>query len=97
MRDLPQLSVAHSMPQFLPARAHKAASVSETHVFSPTSGTEPSTICQPHTFGVPEAPQTCGGAHVPQLATVRALPQLSAAVTLPQFLPCREQNAWFVS
>jgi hypothetical protein len=83
-RELPQLSFAVTLPQFLPTRVQNAASVSAVH------GGIPQTLAV-------TAPQVCGEVQVPHEVTVRLVPQLSAAVTLPQFLPMRPQNAVSVS
>jgi hypothetical protein len=83
VRDVPQLSGATSLPQFLPSRAQYAASFSAV---------------QPQTFEGPPPPHvTPVPLHVPHEATVRGLPQLSFAVTVPQFAPARAQNAASVS
>jgi hypothetical protein len=84
-RELPQLSFAVTVPQFLASRVQNAASVSAVH-----GGT-------PQTLAV-TAPQVWPGVvQVPHEVTVRLVPQLSAAVTFPQFLPSRAQNAVSVS
>jgi hypothetical protein len=85
VREVPQLSAAVTLPQFLPRREQNAASVSAVH--------EP----PPQTLAVPPPAQVCGEVQVPHEETVREVPQLSFAVTLSQFLPRREQNAAFVS
>jgi hypothetical protein len=83
VRDVPQLSAAATLPQFLTSRVQYAASVSGV---------------QPHTFAVPPPPQlTPVPLHVPHDATVRGIPQLSFAATVPQFAPARAQNAVSVS
>jgi hypothetical protein len=82
VREMPQLSLAVTLPQVLPRRVQKAGLVSFVH---------------PHTLTVLPPPHVCGAVHVPQLFTVRIVPQLSAAVTLPQFLDRRVQNAAFDS
>ena len=56
MRDVPQLSVAVTLPQFLPRREQKAASVSGVHVVVPPHA--PLSV-QTAPQGHPEAP----GAH----------------------------------
>ena len=84
VRLAPQLSMPVRLPQFLPRRVQKAASVSELQL---------------QTFGV-TAPQVLGDVQpAPKLqsATVRRVPQLSAAVTLLQFFPSLAQNAPLVS
>src|SRR5512140_96644 len=73
VRLVPQLSLAVTLPQFLPSRVQNATSLSAV---------------QPHTLatgGVAPA-HVCGAVHVPQF-TVLLAPQLSLAVTLSQFLP----------
>jgi hypothetical protein len=85
VRDVPQLSLAVTLPQFLPRREQNAVLVSGVHAG------------WPHTLAVPPPPQVCGDVQVPHELTVRDVPQLSLAVTLPQFLPRREQNAVLVS
>jgi hypothetical protein len=83
VRDVPQLSVPVTLPQFLPSRVQNAAFVSGAH---------------PHTFAVPPPPhETPVPVHAPQEATARLAPQLSAAVTEPQFFLIRVQNARSVS
>ena len=82
MRDVPQLSLAVTPPQFLPSREQNAVSVSAE---------------QPQTLALPPPAHVCGEVHVPHELTVRDVPQLSLAVTPPQFLPSREQNAVSVS
>lgn len=81
VREAPQLSVAVTMPQFLPTRVQKAASGSGV---------------QPQTPAVPPPPHVCPAMHVPQTA-VRGLPQRSLALTAPQLLPCAAQNSASVS
>jgi hypothetical protein len=81
VRDVPQLSLAVTVPQFFPSRVQNAASASAV---------------QPHTLAVPPPAHVCGEVHVPQ-SVVREAPQLSLAVTLPQFFPSRVQNAPLVS
>ena len=82
VRDVPQLSLAVTPPQFFPNREQNAVSVSAE---------------QPHTLAVPPPAHVWGDVHVPQELTVRDVPQLSLAVTPPQFTPSREQNAVSVS
>ena len=82
VRDVPQLSLAVTPPQFFPNREQNAVSVSAE---------------QPHTLAVPPPAHVWGDVHVPQELTVRDVPQLSLAVTPPQFFPNREQNAGSVS
>jgi hypothetical protein len=84
VRDAPQLSLAVTLPQFLPSRVQNTGSVSAV---------------QPHTFATDGVapPHVCGKVHDPQFTLVRLVPQLSAAVTVPQFLPSRVQNAGSVS
>jgi hypothetical protein len=77
VRDVPQLSAAVRLPQFLPCRVQNVALLSGV---------------QPHTFVVPPPPQVWGVVHVPHDVTVRLVPQLSFAVTPPQFFPSRVQN-----
>ena len=79
--EVPQLSLAVTLSQFLPSLVQNVG---------PVSGV------QPQTFVVPPPPQVCGVLHEPQL-TVREDPQLSLAVTLLQFLFRRVQNAVFPS
>ena len=74
---VPQLSLAVTLPQFLPKREQKLALDSGG---------------QPQTLSVPSPPHVCGEAQVPQ-STVLGVPQLSLAVTLPQFLPKRVQKS----
>lgn len=83
LRALPQMSVPLTVPQFLPRRAQKAASVSVQ--------------VPPQTLGVPPPPQVSGAVQEPHEVTVRAALQLSVPLRLPQFFPRREQNAAFVS
>jgi len=85
VREVPQLSLAVTEPQFLPRREQNAVLLSAVHVVPP------------QTFAVPPPAQVCGEVQVPQELTVREVPQLSLAVTEPQFLPRREQNAVLVS
>jgi hypothetical protein len=83
VRAVPQLSAPGTVPQFLPYRAQKAASVSGV---------------QPQTLGVPPPPHARPvPKHPPQDAAVRAPPQLSMSETEPQFLPNRAQKAVSVS
>ncbi len=70
VRGDPQLSVAVTVPQFLPSRAQKAASDSAVH---------------PHRFAIPPPPQLAGRVQVPHIA-VRGDPQLSVPVKRPQVL-----------
>jgi hypothetical protein len=84
VRDVPQLSLAVTLPQFFPRREQNDAFVSGVQLV-------------PHTLVVPPPPHVCGEVHVPQELTVRDAPQLSLAVTLPQFFPRREQNDASVS
>ena len=80
---MPQLSLATTVPQFLPRREQNWESDS---------------ALQPQTLATPPPPQVWGEAQVedPQL-TVRPMPQLSMELTEPQFLPRRLQNWLFVS
>jgi hypothetical protein len=75
VRLAPQRSVAVTVPQFLPSRVQKAASVS---VHAQTF--------EVHALGAAHVTPRAA----PQ-STDRAEPQLSVAVTVPQFLPSREQ------
>src|SRR4051812_12417282 len=68
VRDVPQLSAAVTLPQFLPSREQNVVSVSGVHD-------------APHTLAVPLPAQVWGEVHVPHEVTVRDVPQLSAAVT----------------
>jgi hypothetical protein len=79
VRDVPQLSAATTLPQFLPRRAQNAASA---------SAVQPQTL-----FTAPPPHVTPVPLHVPHEGTVREAPQLSFAVTGPQFAPTRTQNA----
>jgi hypothetical protein len=84
VREVLQLSLAVTLPQFLPRRVQNAVSVSGAQAV-------------PHTLAVPPPAHVAGEVHVPHEATVRETLQLSAAVTLPQFLLRRVQNAASVS
>jgi hypothetical protein len=73
----PHVSVAATVPQFLPSRVQSAASVS----------------AQPHTLVVPPPPHvTPVPEHDPQFTLLRAAPQLSVPETVPQVYPSRAQN-----
>lgn len=80
-RQVPQLSYAEGVPQFLPTRAQKVGL---------------SSAAQPHTLARPLPPQVNDPLQVPQL-TDRCWPHKSLPVTVPHDAPMRTQNWVLVS
>jgi hypothetical protein len=80
VRVAPQLSLADTMPQFLPTRMQNAVFDSATQF-------------GPHTFATPPPMHVCGAVHMPQFITLRIMPQLSGPMNCPHALPSRMQNA----